>query len=106
MSRISCTGLLGNALMFPFVVGTIAMLDVTHPSTAFNVATVGCVAPCGQSVKYPSGPGGTTVALNTCAWAVDGTPHPLSVAATGRTPLNGGLPEGWRLSSTRQGGTL
>src|SRR5436305_197446 len=40
------TGLLENELMEPFAVGTIAMLEVTAPSSAFKVATPGWLCPC------------------------------------------------------------
>ena len=51
-------------------VGTIARLEVTAPSSAFSDDTVGWTCPCGHSVKYPSTDGGTTVALNTYAFAL------------------------------------
>src|SRR6202521_6132749 len=57
-------------------------------------------------VMKPKGPGGTTVALNTNAWAVAGTPHGLAVTFTSRVVLNGGVPVGSRESSTRQGVTV
>ena len=40
-SRINCAGLLGDALMEPLVVGTMARLEVTAPSPAFKVETSG-----------------------------------------------------------------
>src|ERR1019366_8084042 len=67
ISKIRCVRLLANALIDPFVVGTIARFEVIAPSTAFSVDTVGRVCPCGHNVKYPSGVGGTTVTLKTCA---------------------------------------
>jgi hypothetical protein len=57
-------------------VGTMAMFEVSA-SVAFSVDTNGCAAPCGHNVKYPSGPGGTTVALNTKACAAVDTLHTL-----------------------------
>lgn len=41
ISRTSCTGFDANELIKPFVVGTIAMLEVTAPSGAFSVETRG-----------------------------------------------------------------
>jgi hypothetical protein len=51
ISRTKCVGPDAKALTDPFVVGTIAMLDVIAPSNAFNVATPGCGAPCGHKVR-------------------------------------------------------
>jgi hypothetical protein len=45
MSMTTCVGWDPKMLMDPFVVGTIAMLDVTAPSMAFKVETSGCVEP-------------------------------------------------------------
>ena len=91
------------ALIDPFVSGTIAMFEVMAPSKAFNVATVGCDNPCGHIVMYPSGPGGTTVALNTYACALAGAPHPLELTFTLMVPRNGGVPAGRRVSFARHG---
>ena len=49
---------------------------------------------------------GTTVALMVSAWAVVGTPQPLVLADTLKTPLNGGVPAGCRVSRTRHGTRL
>ena len=65
ISRINCTGCDPKALITPFVVGTIAILEVIAPSIAFSVETRGCVVSWGQSVRKPKGPGGTTVAFST-----------------------------------------
>jgi len=51
--------------MEPLLVGTMAMVLVMAPSTAFKVETTGCISPFGHSARYPSGPEGTTVALKT-----------------------------------------
>jgi len=56
-----------KASMDPFVVGTMAILEVMAPSPAFKVETMGCICPAGHSVRKPSEPEGTTVALNTYA---------------------------------------
>src|SRR6266478_1126141 len=106
MSSTRCVGARGNTLTDPVVVGTIAILLVTAPSVSFSVAASGWVCPCGHMVMKPKGPGGTTVALNTKAWAVAGTPQELTVTFTSRVVLNGGVPAGSRESSTRQGGTV
>src|SRR5205823_2676548 len=89
--------------MEPLVVGTMAMLDVTMPSPAFSVETKGCIEPWGHRVRKPSGPGGTTVALRTKAWALVGTPQPLPGTSTSRAPLKGGVPAGFLVSRTRHG---
>src|SRR5438270_11298536 len=65
ISKIKCTDCDPKPLIKPLVVGTIAMLEVIAPSTAFRVETRGRVVPCGQSVRNPNGAGGTTVAFNT-----------------------------------------
>src|ERR1700674_3447462 len=104
MSSTRCVGAEGNTLTDPVVVGTIAILLMMAPSVAFSVAASGWVCPCGHMVMKPKGPGGTTVALNTKAWAVAGTPHGLPVTFTSRVVLKGGVPSGRRESSTRQGG--
>ena len=65
MSRIRLVVEAANASTFPFVVGTRAMFDVTAPSKALRVETNGTRAPSGQSVRYGSGPEGTTVAFKT-----------------------------------------
>ena len=106
MSRIICVAFDENALMDPFVVGTIAMFEVTAPSRAFSVETTGCDAPCGQSVKKPNDEGGTTVAFRTNASADTGAPQPLVTTPTSLAPLNGGEPAGLRVSMTRHGVTL
>ena len=41
ISRTKCTGFDPKELIKPFVVGTIAMLEVTAPSCAFSVETSG-----------------------------------------------------------------
>ena len=75
--------------MFVSLVGTIAILFVIAPSSAFNVATVGCVLPCGQSVRYPSGPDGTSVALKTYAWDRGVPPRTLPSTFTSNCPVKG-----------------
>src|ERR1035438_8729401 len=101
---IKCVRLLANALIDPFVVGTIAMFDVIAASNAFNVATTGRACPCGHSVKYPIEAGGTTVTLNTNACPLDGIPHTLALTATSRFVI-GKDPDGSRVSNTRHGVT-
>ena len=64
ISRIKSTGCDPKALIAPFTVGTIAILDVIAPSMAFSVETSGCVVPAGQRVRKPKGAGGTTVAFS------------------------------------------
>src|ERR1017187_8431945 len=105
MSRISCVIPDAKASTFPLVLGTIAMLLVMEPYRAFKVETSGFVCPSGHSVRKPSAPVGTTVALKTYACAVAGGPQKLPVTFTGvvRVPLNGG--PSWRVSMTRQGAT-
>src|ERR1035438_5523772 len=102
---IKCVRLLANALIDPFVVGTIAMFDVIAASSAFSVATTGRTCPCGHSVKYPIDAGGTTVTLITCACALAGIPHALALTATSRFEM-GKDPAGSRVSSTRHGVTV
>lgn len=89
--------------MEPLSVGTMAMLLVMAPSRAFRVAAKGRGSPSGHMVMNPKGPGGITVALNTKAFAVPGTPQDEAVTFTLRGALNGGVPDGNRLSNTRQG---
>src|SRR5258706_11504020 len=103
MSSTRCVGAKGNTLTDPVVVGTIAILLVTAPSVSFSVAASGRVWPWGHMVMKPRGPGGTTVALNTKAWAVAGTPQGLAVTFTSRVALTSGVPAGSRESNTRHG---
>ena len=51
MSRISCVIPEAKASAFPFVLGTIAMLEEIDPSNAFSVETKGWVVPSGHSVR-------------------------------------------------------
>ena len=51
---------------------TIAAFDVSAPSNAFSVETVGWLTPTGQRLMYISGPPGRTVAFNEYAFAVLG----------------------------------
>lgn len=88
-------------LIDPFVVGTIAILEVIAPSDAFSVDTSGCGWPSGQMVRKPSEPTGTTVALKTYACAFDGTPHELSSTLNVSELM--GVPGDCRVSRTRQG---
>ena len=48
---MSCVLSVTKALIDPFVVGTMAMFEVTVPSYAFSVETSGCASPCGHSVR-------------------------------------------------------
>src|SRR5215472_6701104 len=86
-------------LWFP----TIAMFDVTAPSDAFSVETDGMGSPSAQSVRYPSEPTGTTVALKTYCSAAPGTLQVLPATFTGglRCPLK--APPDERVSMTRHG---
>ena len=61
--------------MEPSVVGTIARFEVTSPSTAFSVDTVGWFWPSGHNVRYPNLPDGITVALKTYACDVGPAPR-------------------------------
>src|SRR5664280_969050 len=103
MSRISCVTPDAYALVSPSKFCRIAMFDVIAPSNAFNVEASGWFWPSGHSVRYPKGPCGTTVTLNTYASAVLGTPQELSTTSTAGliSPLN--APPDRRVSSTRQG---
>src|SRR5258708_23898267 len=103
MSRIRCVGFDANALMDPFVPVTRAMFEVIDPSLALRDETRGCAEPCGHIVRKPSGPCGTTVALTAYACAAGGTAHGPVTKSTSIRPLNGGAPEGLRVSSPRQG---
>src|SRR5215469_3858594 len=105
MSITMCVGLLANALIDPLVVGTIARFDVICPSDALRVETVGRACPWGHNVKKPSGAGGTTVTLRTCACAEAGMPQPLALTATS-IDVTGGDPAGFRVSNTRHGVTV
>src|SRR5208337_2966601 len=106
MSSISCVRLDAKASIEPSVVGTIAMFDVTAPSIAFSVeATGGGLPLSGHKVRYPSGPGGTTVALKMYAWAIFEGPHTLSATSTVSSSTNGCPLPTWRVSSTRHGAT-
>src|SRR5664280_666362 len=92
MSRISCVDPNAYASTFPLVLATIAMLEVIQPSIAFSVENGrGLPVPSGHSVRYPSPPWGTTVALRTYACACAGGSHGLSTTSTGglRVPLKG-----------------
>src|SRR5579872_1063648 len=103
MSRINCVNAFAYEATEPLAVGTIAMFEVICPSSAFNVETIGRVAPCGHSVRNPNAAGGTTVALVTYACAFAGAPHALPVTFTSSSPLNGCDPAGTRVSNTRHG---
>jgi hypothetical protein len=105
-SSTRCVGLSGKTLTDPLLDGTIARFEVTAPSTALSVATVGCGCPCGHMVMKPSGPGGTTVALKTYAFAAAGTSQPLPVTSTFLVVVKGGVPAGTRESSTRHGDNI
>jgi hypothetical protein len=48
----------------PFPAGTMAALATIFPSKEFNVETLGIGCPVGQTVRYCSGPLGTTVMLS------------------------------------------
>src|SRR5271167_572581 len=105
MSRISCVRFEAKASIEPSLLGTIAMFDVTDPSTAFSVETPGCEPPSGHRVRYPNVGAGTTVALNTYASAVLGGPQMLFSTFTVSSPWNGLPFPTCRVSSTRQGVT-
>ena len=63
------------------------MFDVIAPSKAFSVDANGCACVCGQRVRYPNKPDGTTVALKTYACAPAGTVHKLPATLTFWVPL-------------------
>src|SRR5664279_89625 len=107
MSRTSWVSPDAYASTVPLVVDTIAMLEEIDPSSAFNVETPGRPMPSGHSVRYPSAPCGTTVALKTYACAKLDVPHPVSTTSAGglRIPLKGRPPPTLRVSMTLQGCT-
>src|ERR1035437_7476709 len=108
MSRISCVDPNAYASTFPLVLATIAMLEVIQPSIAFSVENGrGLPVPSGHSVRYPSQPCGTTVALRTYACACAGGSHGLSTTSTGglRVPLKARPLSTLRVSMTLQGRT-
>src|SRR5947199_7004405 len=108
---MSAVSLLAYTLTHPPVpAGTIAALPTTCPCSAFSVAATGTGWPVGYIVRYPSGPGGTTVTFSEYAWATDGTGHGLDCKANGREPppvrFGGPKPAGkaaLRVSTARQG---
>src|SRR5512133_3645376 len=104
MSRTRCVALLAKTLIRPFAAGTMAMFEVTAASSAFSVDTVGRAWPYGHIVRYPNGPGGTTVAPITCACAAAGTAQGLAPAFTSRDVI-GIAPPGSRVSATLHGVT-
>src|SRR5690348_17245953 len=67
-----------KTLMDPFVpAGTIAAFATMSPASELRVDTSGLACPVGHTVRYPSGPLGTTVTFNAYAFAPDGMPHEL-----------------------------
>src|ERR1700678_2199470 len=90
MSRISCVSPAANVSVKPSLFPTIAMFDVTKPSYAFNVDTIGCSEPPAHSVRYRITPLGITGALNKYALAVPVEAHWLLTMLTVRSPMNGG----------------
>jgi hypothetical protein len=50
-SKISCVGLVANALTHPLLVGGIAIFEVIAPSSAFKVETTGIICPFGHRVR-------------------------------------------------------
>jgi hypothetical protein len=98
-------------LMAPLApAGTIAAFATTRPSNEFNVETSGCGCPAGQTDRYATGPGGTTVIFREYACAVLGMLHALCGMGILRTtppemegPPN--VPVVALVSSTRQGVT-
>src|SRR5689334_22445902 len=89
--------------------GIIAAFATMLPSSAFNVDTVGRFWPAGQSVRYPRGPFGTTVAFRLYAWATNGTVQGLCKTGIVRVlPLTKLGPPSWpvalRESKIRHGG--
>src|SRR5262249_23091013 len=68
MSRINCVvPPPAKASVEPFTLGTMARFEVTKPSFAFNVDTIGWVWPSAHNVRYPNVGLGITVALKTYA---------------------------------------
>ena len=98
-------------LMEPSVpAGTIAAFATTLASNEFKVDTSGVAPPAGQSVRYASVPGGTTVALRLYACANDDIPQALP--GTGHVLVSPGpsvgppnVPAAPRVSDTRHGVT-
>src|ERR1035441_10192712 len=73
MSRITLVVFVAYTLMAPFVpAGTMAALALMRPSREFRVATPGRDSPVGQTVRWPSGPDGTTETFSEYAAAVVG----------------------------------
>src|SRR5580698_9503271 len=64
------------------------MFEVMNPSWAFKVETVGCCPGSGQSVRYPSEPLGTTVALNTYPTATSRLPVTIRTSRSGLLPVS------------------
>src|SRR5689334_5812681 len=95
--------------MAPLVpAGTRSALATTEASKEFKVETTGCARPVGQSVRYESTPGGTTVAFREYAraaaeipQALDGTVYERVPVAASTGPPNS--PFASRVSETRQG---
>src|SRR5580698_4013834 len=102
ISRINCVEPWAHASVLPSVLGTMAMFDVTAPSLAFSVDTVGCGSPSGHSVRKLSVPCGIAVALNTYPSEVAGGPQGLVCTLIVFSPLNG-CPPPLRVSITRHG---
>ena len=90
-------------LIDPFVVGTIAMFDVSAPSNAFRVDTCGHGCPCGHKLRNPRVPVGIAVVFRTKAFAATGTGQSLIAMFTSLVPIIGGAPAGERVSNARQG---
>src|SRR5208337_4133875 len=78
MSMTKSVLLVAKTLILPLVpAGTMASFPTTPPLRAFSVATTGSGWPAGQVVRYPNGPGATTVMRIEYAFADEGIPQVL-----------------------------
>ena len=90
-----------------------AAFATTVPVESFNVETFGLDCPAGHVVRFPSGPGGTTVKFSEYASAVAGIPQELDGTGNVRVcpaSIDGGpntpeKPAPGRVSATRHGVT-
>ena len=79
VSNKTSVALLTYTLIAPFVpAGTTAAFAATAPLYEFSVDAFGIACPVGHVVRYPSGPGGTTVKFNEYAAALTGIPQELA----------------------------
>ncbi len=90
--------------------GTIAAVFTICPVTSSSVTTLGCGCPVGHRVRYPTGPGGTSVTVTEYACALEGIVQlPCSGKARADPAARLGGPNGLgnpcpvRVSTIRQG---